>query len=358
MSSLKSADSKADAKDLLLTDYRNFSEALWRNEQTGETRVNWFIGIVTAAGGGLIGLTSAVRRPHGEPLRLIYVTALFALLCFGVITLFRIFKRNETTDGYKKDSDRIRQMFREHYDDAGILQRYHPFRAQGTQKETLRSIGGLAYTVAILNSLIVAGLAAAFVYPFGWNSSFGAARETRIGFTYVVAAAVFIAAAVGQLFWIRRTEQNSKKRLANTTHAGGIVFKEENGDVEYLLVGPSKENPDSKPEWLFPKGHIDSGEEQWHAAMREVKEETGVVGLPVCPVGSDLFELEKETVKVKYYLIKSVGEVSRTETRRMEWFRLKTALENLTYPGSIQLLHEAERKRRKVRTLFHDDSAK
>jgi hypothetical protein len=41
------SESASDAKELLLEDYRYLAESFWKNEQTGETRVNWFVGVVT-----------------------------------------------------------------------------------------------------------------------------------------------------------------------------------------------------------------------------------------------------------------------------------------------------------------------
>ena len=46
-----------------------------------------------------------------------------------------------------------------------------------------------------------------------------------------------------------------------------------------LLVGPKIDDP---KEWLFPKGHIELGEDHETAALREVREETGVVTQLVC----------------------------------------------------------------------------
>lgn len=136
-------------------------------------------------------------------------------------------------------------------------------------------------------------------------------------------------------------------RNSNTksTHAGGIVFWEKAKDVEYLLVGPAREVED---EWIFPKGHIDEGEEDWEAAVREVREETGVIGRLLGPVGSDEFEWANEKVIAKYYLIEALDEVGREETRRLRWFSFEKALETITHPGNRRLLEEAERIRKRL----------
>lgn len=198
-------ESRTAVKEFLLAEYHNVADSFWKNEQTGETRVNWFLGIITASAAGLIGLASAEHRPHGETLRLIYLAALCALLCFGLVTLFRIIKRNEKTDGYKDDAKRIRELFRDHFDDAGILKDYRSFGPEESDKVLVRTFGGLAHTVSAINSLIVAGLAATIVYPFG-GVSFVGNREAQILLTYPGALVVFLLAAFWQYQWIKHKE--------------------------------------------------------------------------------------------------------------------------------------------------------
>jgi len=55
--------------------------------------------------------------------------------------------------------------------------------------------------------------------------------------------------------------------------AGGIVFRRSAGRVRVLLIRDSYRN------WGFPKGHLEAGESAAAAAMREVREETGLSGL-------------------------------------------------------------------------------
>lgn len=114
------------------------------------------------------------------------------------------------------------------------------------------------------------------------------------------------------------------------------------GEVEYLLVGPHKE---IAGEWLFPKGHIDPGEEDLEAAVREVREETGFTGHVLGLVGSYEFEWKKKTVITNYYLIEALDEVEPEETRRLGWFTFAKALESITHAENRKLLEEAEKIR-------------
>ncbi len=55
--------------------------------------------------------------------------------------------------------------------------------------------------------------------------------------------------------------------------AGGIVFRRSPEGVRVLLIRDSYRN------WGFPKGHLEDGESPDAAAIREVREETGLSGL-------------------------------------------------------------------------------
>ena len=55
--------------------------------------------------------------------------------------------------------------------------------------------------------------------------------------------------------------------------AGGIVFRRGPDGVRVLLIR------DSYRKWGFPKGHLEAGETPDAAAMREVREETGLAAL-------------------------------------------------------------------------------
>ena len=58
--------------------------------------------------------------------------------------------------------------------------------------------------------------------------------------------------------------------MRRETSAGGVVFRREGGRTLVLLIR------DAHASWGFPKGHVERGEAFADAAVREVREETGL----------------------------------------------------------------------------------
>ncbi len=56
-----------------------------------------------------------------------------------------------------------------------------------------------------------------------------------------------------------------------------------------------------KGEWIFPKGHIEDGEAAESAALRELEEETGLLGSEPYPVGEDFYSMGSDDFQVSYF---------------------------------------------------------
>jgi 8-oxo-dGTP pyrophosphatase MutT (NUDIX family) len=65
----------------------------------------------------------------------------------------------------------------------------------------------------------------------------------------------------------------TRARAHRETSAGGVVYRLHEGTALFLLIRDSYQN------WGFPKGHLESGEKAEDAAVREVREETGLADL-------------------------------------------------------------------------------
>ena len=75
--------------------------------------------------------------------------------------------------------------------------------------------------------------------------------------------------------------------------AGGLVFKKIGGQWHVLVV------KNSRGVWVFPKGHVEDGEDVRVAAEREVFEETGIVARAVKYAGSVRYAYPVEDGKVE-----------------------------------------------------------
>ena len=62
----------------------------------------------------------------------------------------------------------------------------------------------------------------------------------------------------------------TRARAHQETSAGGVVYRLDGAAPLFLLIRDSYKN------WGFPKGHLESGEQPQDAALREVREETGL----------------------------------------------------------------------------------
>ena len=120
--------------------------------------------------------------------------------------------------------------------------------------------------------------------------------------------------------------------------AGGVAFRRE-GDQILILLVRAKHAPDL---WILPKGHIEDGESAADTAARETREEAGVDGKILGPVGAPLeFHSGRELVRVQYFLLRAVSEVSDTDGRAKAWFPFDEAVAAVAFEETRELLREA-----------------
>ena len=122
--------------------------------------------------------------------------------------------------------------------------------------------------------------------------------------------------------------------------AGGIVFN----DKGRVLVTQHSQNKN----WSFPKGLIDPGQTPEQAAVREVKEEGGVVAEIMGKVGYNkyVYTLNGEKIfkVVTYFLMKYLSgspEDHDWEVSDIGWFTPDDALKQLSFSQDKELLKKA-----------------
>ena len=106
---------------------------------------------------------------------------------------------------------------------------------------------------------------------------------------------------------------------------------------EYLLVRPSNGND----EWVLPKGHVEKGETTETTAVREVREEAGVVAAIEAPLGSFEQPAKSGLALVAWYLMRFESAVRSDEERAVGWFAFEEAVSKLSFETARDLLRAA-----------------
>lgn len=123
------------------------------------------------------------------------------------------------------------------------------------------------------------------------------------------------------------------------TSAGGLVTQ---GD-QALLIG--RHDKKGRTLWSLPKGHIEPNETPEQAAIREVKEETGIDAQIVKHLGTIDFWFMADGKRihktVHHYLMAAIGGVLEPQTIEVDevaWFPLENVSTRLAYSDERKLI--------------------
>jgi 8-oxo-dGTP pyrophosphatase MutT (NUDIX family) len=132
--------------------------------------------------------------------------------------------------------------------------------------------------------------------------------------------------------------------------AGGVVVRE----GACVVIVPTRRAADGSKVLALPKGHPDLGESAVDAAVREVREEAGVLGTPVDELGDVRYWYMRGGRRiakvVMFFLLEYVsGDVADHdhEVEDARWLALDAAARELTYQGERDM---AARALSRVRT--------
>jgi 8-oxo-dGTP pyrophosphatase MutT (NUDIX family) len=124
------------------------------------------------------------------------------------------------------------------------------------------------------------------------------------------------------------------------TSAGGVVIGGEPGRELVATIVPVRRSPDGARVLCLPKGHIDPGENALQAAVREVREEAGVVAERIADLGEIRYHYRREgrtvSKSVLFFLFAYVsGDTCDhdDEVETADWMDLRAALTELSYEG-------------------------
>jgi len=128
------------------------------------------------------------------------------------------------------------------------------------------------------------------------------------------------------------------------TSAGGVVVRTDGG-VEVCLIRPT-----GRSVWGLPKGGVEEGETLAETALREVAEETGLVGIVEQELGSiDYTFYSREQggrihKTVHYFLVRATGGNTSQhdhEVSEAKFVRLRQALRLMNYPNEREMVRRA-----------------
>jgi 8-oxo-dGTP pyrophosphatase MutT (NUDIX family) len=125
---------------------------------------------------------------------------------------------------------------------------------------------------------------------------------------------------------------------------GAIAVRDTEKGPEVLLVRAKKD----PRQWIFPKGHQEKGETLAETAVRELKEEGGVVGEAVKSVGISTFRSGDEDVEVTYFLVRDTGR-RKTAERDVTWRSFAEAQRLVSFDDAEKILAKAQQILRSVK---------
>ena len=124
--------------------------------------------------------------------------------------------------------------------------------------------------------------------------------------------------------------------------AGGVVVDKKSAGSSLVLLVHRPEYDD----WSFPKGKLDSGETVEQAALREVKEETGLDCRIIENLSPVRYSYENRSGRIRpkvvhYFLMEPIAgriAVNIHEIDAAQWHNVSDALDRLSYEHDKELL--------------------
>jgi 8-oxo-dGTP pyrophosphatase MutT (NUDIX family) len=127
--------------------------------------------------------------------------------------------------------------------------------------------------------------------------------------------------------------------------AGGVMVRD---GREVAVVVPTRRAADGSRVLALPKGHPDGDESAEQAAAREVREEAGVTGDLIAPLGDVRYWYQRDgrrILKVVSFFLFAYrqGDVADhdAEIEEARWIPLELAARELSYRGERQMVDRA-----------------
>ena len=148
------------------------------------------------------------------------------------------------------------------------------------------------------------------------------------------------------------TEPATRPPLEREFSAGGLVYRRVRAGCELLLAG-RRQQQTGKLVWTIPKGHLEPGETSEAAAVREVREETGIEAEVEQKLGDVTYWFVRRDDKgnpirvfkrVRFFLMRATGGRFADRDAEMEvvrWFSPDEGAEAAGFANERALLRRA-----------------